>query len=205
MTTILVPGLGMPDLGIPGFVNAPPITDFDSYVYLLDDLVKQYRDAHLVGFSLGADQVLKLTEMWTIQPNRSSLLERATIIDPNIGPETMYLTNIFARTDLTGLEKMRQAMELPEDVDTYLDFAAWLSRLLPVGIVSHVASGAVNYFRTATPLGQRLEMLSRKSMKMRIFLSGGYITDVTPHASRRWHAMGHFDMIKPFVLREILE
>jgi len=73
-------------------VHAETVSDFLEYLH------KEYpvKEIVLVGFSLGADLILRLAELWDVEPDRSLRLHGAMLLDPNINHSTMSISRLFA-------------------------------------------------------------------------------------------------------------
>ncbi|MBM9504503.1 hypothetical protein [Actinacidiphila acididurans] len=88
----------------------------------INNLSRQYphKKITLVGFSVGADMLFRLAELWTDHPDRRPPISSALLLDPNINHSTMIITGRMAR--LNPDEPLAELLRVAHTPSSLIEF-----------------------------------------------------------------------------------
>lgn len=148
---------------------------------LIDELKRKHSDKRmiLVGFSLGADLILRLGEYWRDE-NAQTELAAAILLDPNVNHTTMTISSVFAQAHLgLGVAAKRLISDLPDTDDALIaTICEYIGR---IGVkdfrhIRRLSQDAVNYWDPAgySQIKNRLATVAKFAQQVRVVLSGPY-------------------------------
>lgn len=121
------------------------------------------KDLVLVGFSLGADLLLRLAQLWAIRPDRAPRLKMATLLDPNVNSSTMNISTAIAQMDiaqpLVELKRIAAQAQTPAEFHNVCEYLHKITSKNLEQIRRH-AREFVDYWRDEGP-GQFTKFLQR--------------------------------------------
>lgn len=157
---------------------------------LISSLIARLRDESptkkliLVGFSLGADLILRLSEYWSERPDHASHLGAAVLLDPNVNHSTMTISSIFAKADPTRLGAAAKELValLPDDTDTVTTVCEYIGKIgtKDFNHIRQMSHDAVQYWDEVgyTQIGERLARVTKFADAVRVILSAPYESHV---------------------------
>ena len=98
----------------------------------INNLHRQYpgKKLVLVGFSLGADMLLRLGELWQDHPSRKPQVSAILLLDPNINHSTMLLSGGLARMNpLEPLTELKRIAQIPTNLVEFQNFSEYLHKV----------------------------------------------------------------------------
>ncbi len=175
----------------------------------------------LVGFSLGADLMLKLAEHWTRNEAEAVRLEGALLLDPNVNQSTMTISRLFAEADRDNpLPAFKELINLAPDRETLLAMCAYVRKIAHKDFAQlwQLSRDMLGYWRPSGygQIGERLAAVTRVARTVRVTLSALYEEHLPAmqDAALRHKACnisfdlttcGHFDLIRGDVLERELK
>lgn len=218
-------------LTLPGFdpdaSHRIAAVDLDRHVKVVSRFIagvgEEYprKEIALVGFSLGADIILKLAEYWRGRRDEAFKLKAALLLDPNVNQSTMTISRLFAMADPGNpLPAFKQLIGLAPDTvsfGTLCDYLAKVSRK-DFAQVWQMSRDMVEYWQPDghDQIGARLAAVSEFARTVRVVLSAPYKRDLdgmreaaqlhqAGSISFELTALDHFDLIGDEVLPKELE
>ncbi|MFO7250480.1 MAG: alpha/beta hydrolase [Actinomycetes bacterium] len=174
----------------------------------------------LVGFSLGADLVLKLAERWAANEAEAVRLEGALLLDPNVNQSTMTISRLFAAADRDNpLPAFKKLINFAPDRETLLELCGYVSKIARKDFAQlwQLSRDMLGYWRPDgyNQIGERLATVAQVARTVRVVLSALYEEHLPAmrNAARRHNAVnvafvlnkcGHFDLIREDVLKHEL-
>jgi pimeloyl-ACP methyl ester carboxylesterase len=221
-----VPGQHSVAITLPGFepdsLPGVPAVSLDDQVRTVAAFLRAIaeenygKDLVLVGFSLGADIILRLAELNGIAGTHVPRLSLALLLDPNVNQSTMSISSLFARADPRDpLPAFKQLIALAPDRDWFRDLCRYLVKIVRKDFVQlkRLSQDVLAYWQPDgyDQIGSRLAAVSAMADRMRVVLSGDYAEHVAPmrEASRgrgggaitfELTELRHFDLIAEHVL-----
>ena len=169
----------------------------------------------LVGFSLGADLVLKLAERWANEAG-AVRLEGALLLDPNVNQSTMTISRVIAAADRDDpLPAFKELINLAPDCETLAAMCAYVSKIARKDFAQlwQLSRDMLAYWRPDgyEQIGERLAAVAQVARIVRVALSASYECHLAAlrDLARRHRArnvsfgltkVGHFDLIRDDVL-----
>lgn len=156
-------------------VHAETVSDFLEYLH------EEYpvKRIILVGFSLGADLILRLAELWDVEPDRALRLHGAMLLDPNINHSTMSISRLFAAADQDNpLAALKQLVfDAPNMYwfNVIADYAAKVGRK-DFSHAQKLSADMLEYWDTEgyDQIGTRLAAVERHADIVRVVVSAPY-------------------------------
>jgi pimeloyl-ACP methyl ester carboxylesterase len=163
-------------------IGLKPHTDLISGA--LNNLQRQYpnKDLVLVGFSLGADLMLRLGELWSHHRSRAPKIRAAVLLDPNVNSSTMNISSAIAKMDTTNpLGELKRIMMQTSTPAEFHNICEYLHKITSKDLeqIKRHAGDFVEYWRE-DPAGvyraflQRLGVLSTLTNSVRVVFSSHY-------------------------------
>lgn len=176
----------------------------------------------LVGFSLGADMVLRLAEHWLQSSPPRSRLHGALLLDPNINHSTMTLSRCLAKADPDNpVPEMRLIPQLATDLTELGNISEYLAKITKKDFrqIKRHAEDFISYWAPAGDYGlirRRLESLSKVARQVRVVFSAAYEDHYDavqiPFQAPAYHGvtfeltdLDHFALIEPSLLSRQLD
>lgn len=245
---VLLPGLGLDANDFRPFMNVAPqhtagITAFghnseetkdDRYRAIglathtdlvsgaINNLCRQYphKKLTLVGFSVGADMLLRLAELWQNHPDRKPQVSSVLLLDPNINHSTMIITGSVANLNPDEpLAELKRIANIPRSPIEFQNICEYLHKISEKDLrqIQRYASDLWDYWE---PDGQydrffqRIERLQTMSGTLRVFFSlhfEHHFNDVVARARQRGihqvfdlRRVDHFELCREtFLKREV--
>jgi pimeloyl-ACP methyl ester carboxylesterase len=196
--------------------------DLKQHVRVVSDFIRRvdekysHKDLILVGFSLGADMILRLAEYWQRHREFALKLKATLLLDPNVNQSTMTISRLFAEADPKDpLPAFKQLIDLARDTDSLRTLCEYLVKVVPKDF-THVRQMSRDMIEYWSPdgheqIGTRLAAVSEFAQKVRVVLSASYEHDLDAmkQAAREHQAdsisfkltkLEHFDLIGDRVL-----
>ncbi|MFE2553305.1 alpha/beta fold hydrolase [Streptomyces sp. NPDC059355] len=165
----------------------------------------------LVGFSYGADTVLRLAERWAERPEQRPAFAGVLLLDPNMNRSTLPVTRALAGLDLSDpAAALRGIVAGTRDLDAFANFCDYLHRIAGKDL-AQVCRYAGEVWEDAEEVGS-YERFVRRCERLRSVCGGPvrihfstrfetHFNDLVAHA-RRHGVRGVFDLrrIDHFVL-----
>jgi pimeloyl-ACP methyl ester carboxylesterase len=148
----------------------------------INHIHRQYPDKRLllVGFSVGADLLLRLGELWKERPARKPDLAGLLLLDPNINHSSMVLSGAFATMDpndpLTALKRIAQIPSTLVEFENLTEYLHKITRKDPAQIKQH-AKDWWDYWEPDGQYGrffERVDNLRTACANVKIFFSVHY-------------------------------
>ena len=179
------------------------------------------KEIALVGFSLGADIILKLAEYWRGRHDEALKLKAALLLDPNVNQSTMTISRLFATADPDNpLAAFKELIGLAPDTVSFGTLCDYLAKVCRKDFLQvwQMSRDMVDYWKPDghEQIGARLAAVSEFARTVRVVLSAPYKQDLDGmrEAARRHDAgsisfeltaLEHFDLIGDEVLPKELE
>jgi pimeloyl-ACP methyl ester carboxylesterase len=188
----------------------------------LNNIRRQYENKKLllVGFSTGADMILRLGELWKADPTRRPRLAGLLLLDPNINHSSMVVSGGFATTDPSHpLAEFKRITQIPSNLEEFENITEYLHKICKKD-AAHIQQHAKDWWDYWEPDGQygkfftRVEILRGACARTRLIFSVHYEEHfnelVALARQRNLHALfdllkvDHFDLIdEDFLNREV--
>jgi pimeloyl-ACP methyl ester carboxylesterase len=174
-----------------GFDSGGGATDgsavpLDLHVQLVSAFLGRMREENpgkrqvLVGFSLGADMILRLAEYWRDHKIAVPRLHAVVLFDPNVNHSTMTISRIFAEADPRNqLSVMKSVLQMVSDLHEMRNTCAYISKIATknfVAICQH-ARDFVAYWEPSGSyrlIANRLTTLAGLTDNLQVVLSAAY-------------------------------
>lgn len=159
----------------------------ETHARLVSSLIAELHRKHfdkriiLVGFSLGADLILRLSEFWRDHQGEAVPLDTVVLLDPNVNHSTMMISSIFAKADRDALgPAVKQLIaKLPDSNSGLITTICEYIGRIGVKDFSHIrklSQDVADYWQK-TGYGQfnrRLMLVKEFARSVRVALSGDY-------------------------------
>ena len=137
------------------------------------------KDLILVGFSLGADMVMRLAEHWKENPSEAPKLRSVLLLDPNVNHSTMTISRVFAAADPDRpLEAFKNLVSLVPDLLVLEAICAYVLRVARKDFrpIWRLAKDMVDYWESTgyKQIGQRLAGVAQYAEQVRVAFSAPY-------------------------------
>ena len=181
------------------------------------------KDLILVGFSLGADMVMRLAEHWSQNPSEAPKLRSVLLLDPNVNHSTMTISRVFAEADPDRpLEALKALVSLVPDLLVLEAICAYVLRVARKDFrpIWQLAKDMVDYWESSgyRQIGQRLAGVAQYAEQVRVAFSAPY-REKLPMIRESLHdvletgrphlevlkGVEHFDLIRSDVLAAQLQ
>jgi len=181
------------------------------------------KDLTLVGFSLGADMVMRLAEHWHQNPSEAPKLRSVLLLDPNVNHSTMTISRVFAASDPDKpLEAFKNLLALVPDLLVLEAICAYVLRVAGKDFrpIWHLAKDMVDYWEPAGygQIGRRLAAVAQYAEQVRVAFSAPYseklpmiteslgsVIDSGPPHLEVLEGVEHFDLIRADILAAQLQ
>ncbi|MFI6388901.1 alpha/beta fold hydrolase [Nonomuraea sp. NPDC050540] len=164
----------------------------------------------LIGFSLGADIVLRLAEQWRLSAQPAPRITAALLLDPNVNQSTMTISKLFAEADPANpLVVFKKLINLSTDLELLRTLCAYVLKVSRKDFTQlwQLSRDMLEYWNPDgyTQIGERLVAVAGISDEVRVVLSAPYeehlpsIRDAVRHEPRisfELTDLGHFDLIR---------
>ena len=190
----------------------------DDHVRILTQFIRGLQQSYpdkrliLVGFSLGADMLLRLAEYWQGDQARMPAVHAALLLDPNVNHSTMSISKIFAEADPAVPHiAMLKAVQLASNVTELRNICGYIYRIAYKDFwqIKQHARDFCNYWPSSGEfhtIAVRLQLLSSLVEVMRVVTSATYEPHVSAIQSQTSFAqvtntnfevtkLDHFDLI----------
>lgn len=133
----------------------------------------------LVGFSVGADMLLRLGELWHDQPDHKVAVDGALLLDPNVNSSTLDISRAVAKLDVSnpveGLKSLVLDATTREGFQNICEYVYKITRKNLEQVRRH-ANDLVAYWdsTSSTPFLQRVANLKGITGKVRVIFSAHY-------------------------------
>ncbi|WP_210586759.1 alpha/beta fold hydrolase [Streptomyces sp. GESEQ-35] len=215
----------------PGHPDPLPPVPASRHVEMVADLVEQVsrknpdKRIDLVGFSLGADLVLQLAELWTAEPGRRRPpVSGVLLLDPNVNQSTMTISRLFASADRRDpTPALKELVGLAQDREVLRSLCSYVIKISSkdFGQVHRLANDMIRYWEPVgyDQFGARVARVAEIADVVNIVLSADYGKHLPgmKNAVRRYHShatdvslniteLDHFELIEnEFLSRELKE
>ncbi|MDY7085962.1 MAG: alpha/beta fold hydrolase [Actinomycetota bacterium] len=170
------------------------------------------KDISLVGFSLGADLILRLAEFWHEQPTTRSNVDSVLLLDPNINHSTMHLSGVLAHADERNpIPEMKRVITSVDAKDDFAHICSYIGKIASKNFLP-IKQHARDFWSWWRPAGDymlfvtRLLALCELAGNTRVVFSSAYEAHMTtlagefdcerfPRLSCEVTDLGHFDLI----------
>lgn len=188
----------------------------------INNLHRQYphKKLTLVGFSVGADMLLRLAELWRDHPDRKPRVSSVMLLDPNINHSTMIITGSMAQLNPDEpLAELKRIANTPRSPVEFQNICEYLHKITEKDLrqVQRYAADLWDYWE---PDGQydlffqRTQRLQAVCGTLRVFFSTHFehhFNDVVAHARQRGirqvfdlRRVDHFELCREtFLKREV--
>lgn len=164
---------------------------------------------HLVGFSLGADLILRLAEHWRANTSSAPPIAATLLLDPNVNQSTMTISKVFAEADREDpLSVFKKLICLSADLELFRTLCSYLLKISKKDFAQlwHLSRDMLDYWDPDgyAQIGARLATLAGISGEVRVVLSAPYTEHLAflqgavrhePRISLEITELGHFDLI----------
>lgn len=149
---------------------------------VLDNLHGRYPSKRLilVGFSVGADLILKISEMWQAHPDKALPVKGVLLLDPNIDQTTMNISTAVAAMDTSDpLAELRRLVHQATNLTEFRNICEYLRKITeknPDQVQRH-AQDILAYCSDDDSPDQflrRLEVLDSQTDMLRVVFSFDY-------------------------------
>ncbi|MBT2406560.1 MULTISPECIES: hypothetical protein [unclassified Streptomyces] len=185
----------------------------------INNLCRQYpnKKLTLVGFSVGADMLFQLAELWADHPDRKPRVSSALLLDPNINHSTMIITGSVAQLNPEEpLAELKRIVNIPQSPIEFQNICEYLHKITEkdLHLVQRYACDLWGYWE---PEGQydlffrRFEQLQAVSGTLRVLFSTHFerhFNEVVGLARQRGirqvfdlRRVDHFDLCRETFLR----
>ncbi|MEO3890443.1 alpha/beta hydrolase [Nonomuraea sp. B5E05] len=195
-------------------VSGRPISLSD-HVRMVAELISELnvknpgKRIHLVGFSLGADLILRLAEHWRADPSSAPPIAETLLLDPNVNQSTMTISKLFAEADRADpLSVFKELICLSADLELFRTLCSYLLKISKKDFAQlwQLSRDMLDYWDPDgyTQIGARLATLAGVSGEVRVVLSAPYTEHRAslekairhePRISVELTDLGHFDLI----------
>ncbi|NUT35210.1 MAG: alpha/beta fold hydrolase [Hamadaea sp.] len=148
---------------------------------LIADLQREYPALRfvLVGFSLGADMIIRLADYWAEQACESPHITEAVLLDPNINHTTMTISRVLADANPSNpLPVLKRIAALPGSMASFRAIINYLGKILNKDIchLDRLSTYAVNYWQPDgyEPFRDRLAKVKHFVGEVRVLMSDDY-------------------------------
>jgi len=84
----------------------------------------------LVGFSLGADLILRLAQFWHEKPGARTPVKSVLLLDPNINHSTMNLSGVLANADEQNpVPEMKHVIDSVESRSDFAQLCSYFGKI----------------------------------------------------------------------------
>lgn len=188
----------------------------------INNLHRQYprKKLTLVGFSVGADMLFRLAELWRDRPDRKPQVSSVMLLDPNINHSTMIITGSMAQLHPDEpLAELKRIANTPRSPVEFQNICEYLHKITEKDLrqVQRYAADLWDYWE---PDGQydlflqRTQCLQAVCGTLRVFFSTHFehrFNDVVTHARQRGirqvfdlRRVDHFELCREtFLKREV--
>ncbi|WP_433511790.1 alpha/beta fold hydrolase [Nonomuraea sp. CA-143628] len=133
----------------------------------------------LVGFSLGADMILRLAEHWGTSLSSAPPVAATLLLDPNVNQTTMTISKLFAKADPENpLSVFKELICLSSDLDLFRALCSYILKISRKDFAQlwQLSRDMLDYWNPDgyTQIGARLVTLARVSAEVRVVLSAPY-------------------------------
>ncbi|ONK13795.1 hypothetical protein [Streptomyces sp. MP131-18] len=120
----------------------------------INKLCREYphKKLTLVGFSVGADMLFRLAELWADHPGRKPDVSSALLLDPNINHSTMIITGSVAHLNPDEpLAELKRIAEIPRSTIEFQNVCEYLHKITGKDLrqVQRYAHDLWNYWEPA--------------------------------------------------------
>lgn len=193
-------------------------------VELLSELINRLRRDSpnkkiiIVGFSLGADLILRLCEYWHDHADKSTELSGVILLDPNVNRSTMTISSVFAKANPNGpVPALKQLVAMLPDDDSALiaNILSYLGKVARKDFahIRQLSLDAVEYWQESgyEQFSERLSRVAKFSNDVRVVMSApyeGHVPGIRASCERHgWRpnlkvlpGTDHFDLLDEQVL-----
>ncbi|MEU0480046.1 alpha/beta hydrolase [Streptosporangium sp. NPDC006013] len=134
----------------------------------------------LVGFSVGADMILRLGELWQDHPARKPKVAALLLLDPNINHSSMVVSGGFAQMDPEQpLAELKRISQIPTDLIEFQNISEYLHKISKKDL-AQIQKHAKDWWEYWEEPGrydlflQRLDRLRSLCPRIKIFFSDHY-------------------------------
>ncbi|MEU8132784.1 alpha/beta hydrolase [Streptodolium elevatio] len=218
-------------LTLPGFepdgVQSIPPVELATHVELASSLVRRIavenpgKRLALVGFSLGADMILRLAEHWWDNPAELPEIHSAVLLDPNVNQSTMTISRLFADADpedpVPAFTRLVSSAADPGSLSAICQYVAKIAKK-DFAQLRQMSRDMIDYWDPAgyEQFGRRLAAVSGVAGQVRVVLSAPYVEHLdamrataAEHGARSTEfeltGLDHFGLVNADVLAEQLE
>jgi len=110
--------------------------DLTTQAQLVSGLLKHLQRRHprkqlvLVGFSVGADMIIRLSELWHERPTGAPKVRAALLLDPNINLSTMNISSAVAKMDTAApLAELKRLVQQAETLTEFQNVCEYLFKI----------------------------------------------------------------------------
>jgi len=134
----------------------------------------------LVGFSVGADLILKLSETWQADPDKSLPVKGVLLLGPNIDRTTMNISTAVEAMDTTNpLDELRRLVQQTTSLTEFRNICEYLRKITEKnpGQVQRQARDILDYCDDDDSPQQflrRVEFLDSQTDVLRVIFSSDY-------------------------------
>ncbi|MEV6964420.1 alpha/beta hydrolase [Hamadaea sp. NPDC051192] len=195
-----------------------------SHAELISGVIRHLQHANrakkliLVGFSLGADLLLRLTELWREEPDRQPAVAGMLLLDPNINHSTMIVSSGVSQLSTADpLAELKRIANLPHTLVEFQNITEYLHKIT-VKNLDQVRQFAADMYAYWEPDGhydrflERIGRLRSVCPKIKVVFSVHYedhFNDIVSLARQRKlnrdlftvEAVDHFDLLDETLLR----
>ncbi|MEV6964423.1 alpha/beta fold hydrolase [Hamadaea sp. NPDC051192] len=148
---------------------------------LLAELQREHPAARLVlvGFSLGADMIIRLADYWSHHAGEPARIASAVLLDPNINHSTMTISRVLANANPDDpLADLKRIATLPASMASFQAIITYLGKILGKDMrhLHRLSTDAVNYWQPDgyELFGKRLATVKHFADHIRVLLSDDY-------------------------------
>ncbi|MFD5561891.1 alpha/beta fold hydrolase [Kitasatospora griseola] len=186
----------------------------------INNLHRQFPDKRLtlVGFSLGADMLLRLGELWRDHPSRKPAVSGVLLLDPNINHSTMMVSRGLSQLDPgSPLEELKRIARIPETLVEFQNLSEYLHKVSAKNL-AQIQRHAMDVWDYWEPDGrydlfmERIELLRGHRLGVKVVFSTHYernFNDLNALARQRGirdtfrlRRVDHFELLQDVLLAE---
>ncbi|WP_181958076.1 hypothetical protein [Nonomuraea mesophila] len=152
----------------------------------------------LIGFSTGADMVIRLGEFWQAHPTRDPRVSAILLLDPNINHSSMVVSGAFATMNPSHpLAELKEVARIPQSLTEFQNMSEYLHKISKKNL-AHIQRHAEDWWNYWEDDGrydlffQRIGRLHGMNPRIRVLFSVHYDRHFNEiYARARRQNMGH--------------
>ncbi|WP_433511787.1 alpha/beta fold hydrolase [Nonomuraea sp. CA-143628] len=134
----------------------------------------------LIGFSIGADIIIRLSEFWQTHPARDPHVAAALLLDPNVNHSSMIVSGAFATMNPSDpLAELKEVARIPQNITEFQNMSEYLYKISKKNL-AHLQRHAEDWWDYWDDDGrydlffQRIARLHSTCPKIRVLFSAHY-------------------------------